>query len=139
MCGRVPGLLFVLTIWGCDHEPAPMCTQDADRDGFAAAAPAGCPLVEADAVDCDDGSMLIHPAAFERCGGVDEDCDGLVDNDDPDVVGAEFFWYADEDGDGSGDASRPRVACAGTPPAGFVALDGDCDDTDPEVDRKSVV
>lgn len=34
--------------------------------------------------DCDDGDPSVHPAADEDCGsGQDEDCDGLVDLEDP--------------------------------------------------------
>jgi Cys-rich repeat protein len=40
---------------------------DADGDGF----PAG--------VDCDDADPRVNPAAIETCDGVDEDCDGQVD------------------------------------------------------------
>ncbi|HHO50795.1 MAG TPA: hypothetical protein ENK18_07935 [Deltaproteobacteria bacterium] len=29
--------------------------------------------------DCDDGNGLIHPGAIEVCNGVDDDCDGTVD------------------------------------------------------------
>jgi hypothetical protein len=41
---------------------------DADGDGFGAD------------VDCDDVNASIFPGALEFCDGVDNDCDGLVDN-----------------------------------------------------------
>jgi MYXO-CTERM domain-containing protein len=56
---------------------------------------------------------------------VDQDCDGEIDE-----AGAEGErpWYADEDGDGYGDPGVSMIACAA--PAGYVADDTDCDDTD---------
>ncbi|MBI5488849.1 MAG: putative metal-binding motif-containing protein [Deltaproteobacteria bacterium] len=49
---------------------------DADGDGFGAAACGG--------EDCDDERGWVHPGAPESClGGVDEDCDGLTDCEEP--------------------------------------------------------
>ncbi len=101
---------------------------DADSDGYgdaavattACAAPSGS---VADATDCDDADGAIHPGATETCDGVDEDCDGVVD----DGV-ATTTWYADADSDGFGDAASTAAACA--VPAGYVAVDTDCDDGD---------
>ena len=45
------------------------------RPGFAAGAPGSC------GDDCDDTSPLAFPGAQEVCDGVDNDCDGIVDND----------------------------------------------------------
>ncbi len=36
--------------------------------------------------DCDDADPLRHPGARETCNGIDDDCDGLVDADDPDLL-----------------------------------------------------
>lgn len=93
-----------------DSEPAHL---DADSDGFAAD-------------DCDDDDPLVFPGADEHCDGVDEDCDGDADEDAIDAA----MWFADADGDGTGDDTTAMSACA--QPEGYVAVGGDCDDTDPD-------
>ncbi len=103
---------------------------DADGDGFgdatratsACAQPAGH---VADAGDCDDGDAAVNPDATELCDTIDNDCDGTVDEPDADDA---TTWYADDDGDGYGDASDSSVAC--DQPTGRVPDDSDCDDGD---------
>ena len=75
--------------------------------------------------DCDDTDVTINPDADEICDGVDNDCDGTVDNDD--AIDADT-WYADDDGDGFGDAGDTTDAC--DEPDGYTDNDDDCDDTD---------
>ena len=112
---------------------------DADGDGHgdATGTPAeACDPPEgyaAEADDCDDADRDVNPEAVEVCGdGVDQDCDGLVDADDPDAEPVD--WYADADGDGYPDPDGWLArACEG--PGGAVAAgaDWDCDDADPAV------
>ena len=71
--------------------------------------------------DCDDSDASIYPGATEECDGVDNDCDGAVDEGL-----ATSTWYQDGDDDGYGSADVVIEDCAH--PNGFVATDGDCDD-----------
>ncbi len=106
--------------------------RDADSDGWGdvlettsgvdCAAPVGYVPTPG---DCNDALADFHPGAAETCDGNDQDCDGLVDDGDPDVVGAQA-WYADVDADGFGDAGADQLACSAPP--GHVADDTDCDD-----------
>ena len=73
--------------------------------------------------DCDDTDPAVSPSAEERCDGIDNDCDGAVDDDATDATA----WTTDADGDGYG-AGTPTLACE--PPEGTVSQDGDCDDAD---------
>jgi hypothetical protein len=75
--------------------------------------------------DCDDTDAGVSPVATETCNGIDDDCDGDVDEDDASDAST---WYADADGDGYGDDATEVVQCDGT---GLVADGGDCDDDDP--------
>jgi Leucine-rich repeat (LRR) protein len=69
--------------------------------------------------------VSVSTTAVEVCNGIDDDCDGLVDE------GVQLTFYADADGDGYGDVNSTTLAC--TPPPGYVANNTDCDDTDPNV------
>ncbi|MBN2799765.1 MAG: hypothetical protein JXX28_11515 [Deltaproteobacteria bacterium] len=97
----------------CDRA-LPPDEADQDGDGFIACDD-----------DCDDADPSVHPGAPERCNGADDDCDGATDNDAVD----EAVFYPDADGDGRGVVYGVVQACSA--PAGFAALAGDCDDTNP--------
>jgi hypothetical protein len=105
---------------------------DADADGYGAAdevvdtcAPPLGYVASAD--DCDDASEAVYPGAIETCDDVDEDCDGIVDDDPVDPTD----WHLDADGDGFGSPDVVAVACDGGP--GTVASGDDCDDTSPDI------
>ena len=111
---------------------APTWYEDVDGDGFGddATAVLACgppPGFVATGGDCDDGLAAVNPAAVESCNDIDDDCDGLLDDIDPDVIDP-LPWFADDDGDGFGDASIGVLAC--DVPLGFVSNDTDCDDAD---------
>lgn len=80
--------------------------------------------------DCDDRASSVHPEAPELCDGVDNNCNGNVDDDEGSVVGAPD-WFTDLDGDGYGTASSLAANSQCVGPEGSSTLTGDCDDTDP--------
>lgn len=81
---------------------------DADGDGYASN------------VDCNDADAAINPGADEICDGIDNNCNGDIDE----AGGA--TWYADTDGDTYGDAGSTTISC--TTPDGYVADNTDCND-----------
>ena len=46
--------------------------------------------------DCDDGDPSVSPAAVEVCDGEDNDCDGLIDDQDDDLQ-ADLRWLGSAD------------------------------------------
>jgi len=100
--------------------------RDADGDSFgnandsvnACGQPAGFVLSSA---DCNDADAAINPAATEVCDGVDNNCDGAVDETGPAI------WYRDMDLDGFGNPNDTVNSCG--QPAGYVGNPNDCDDT----------
>jgi len=101
--------------------------EDADGYGNAATNQLACDVPAdgwvADDSDCDDADGTINPAATETCDGVDNDCDALVDEDDPSL---EDQWFMDLDGDGFGDPDTGSCSWR----EGDVQQAGDCDDDD---------
>ncbi|MCC7501443.1 MAG: hypothetical protein IT229_02870 [Flavobacteriales bacterium] len=85
---------------------------DADGDGL----PTGS--------DCDDANANVYAGAPEICDGLDNDCNGIVDD--------QLNLFADLDADGFGDPNAP-VPCSGV----GVSNSGDCDDNDPQVTTAS--
>jgi len=75
-----------------------------------------------DDTDCDDSDAAINPGATEICDGIDNDCDGNIDE------GVLNTYYADADGDTYGDILSSTTACSA--PIGYVANSNDCDDSD---------
>ena len=125
---------------GTPGEPNDDCCFDLDGDGFT-----DC------GGDCDDDDATIHPGAPELCDGVDNNCDGVLPDDEEDHDGDGYRGCA---GDCNGlDADvhpgAPETAdgldndCDGTVDEGTAWYDddgdgyaedgGDCDDGDPAI------
>lgn len=78
-------------------------------------------------LDCNDSNAAINPGAIEICDGIDNDCNGLVDELQI------YTYYKDNDGDGYGDIAFSLDTCLTSAPAGYVINKLDCDDNNPEV------
>lgn len=111
---------LLLLLSGC-FVPDPVVDRyvDWDDDGEQTTAFGG--------TDCNDDDPDIHSRAIEDCtDGIDNNCDGAIDDADNTVR-----WYADQDRDGFGDRDAPSTAC--TRPPGFVEDHTDCNDDDPDI------
>jgi MYXO-CTERM domain-containing protein len=81
-----------------------------------------------DNTDCNDNAFGINPGVDEYCDGHDDDCDGVIDEDDS--LDASTY-YADSDADGYGDASATTDSCS--QPSGYVSDNTDCNDSDSSI------
>ncbi len=114
----------------CNNGSTMTWYRDMDGDGYgdanntttASSQPTG---YVSDDTDCDDGSASVFPGNTEVCDGVDNDCDGQIDENVTNT------YYADNDGDGYGNAASSTQACA--TPSGYVSNSSDCDDNNANV------
>ncbi len=110
---------------------------DGDGDGFGLTSSAVTGSKPSDSTswvtmggDCNDASASINPDATEIAGNtVDEDCDGILDNEDGSTS---YSYYVDSDGDGYG-STTTVTSDSSTPASGQSTLNTDCDDTDSSV------
>jgi len=120
-----------------DEEGAVECQPyypDGDGDGFGIGLDSPClcgpesPYTALVNGDCNDSNASINPNATEICDGLDNDCDGVVDQEDTEGC---TNWYIDEDSDGLG---GDEFKCLCGPEHPYKAkVKGDCDDNDPKI------
>lgn len=75
--------------------------------------------------DCDDEDVSVFPGATELCDDLDNDCNGVSDDNMMPV-----YYYLDNDQDGFGSIDSLLIICDGTVPPGYEAQAGDCNDDD---------
>lgn len=108
--------------------------EDKDGDGARVVASVAyyCPGDRVEVEDCNDDDPNVGlPGEDDQpgCDGVDNDCDGEIDESGE--TEERSLYYTDADGDGVGLASDTVLACEGQ--EGVASTAGDCDDTDPDV------
>jgi predicted outer membrane repeat protein len=86
-----------------------------------------------DDTDCDDSNNNTNPGAQEWCNGVDNDCNGTIDDD---YANDANTYYIDADNDGYGNVGSFESACSA--PTGYVALGSDCDDSDAHTNPSAI-
>ena len=110
--------------------------QDADQDGY------GNPLITLNSctpiigytdnsLDCDDSVHEVNPGRMEICDGIDNNCDGVIDEGF-----ALMTFYEDLDGDGFGNDLEFIVSCF--QPEGYVSILGDCDDLNADINPDAI-
>lgn len=114
---RASGYSDTVSGWNIDDVSVWSGSYDVDGDGYDAE--------QAGGADCNDLDATIHPGATELCNGIDEDCNGLVDDGLPSVA-----MFPDLDSDGFGSLAGRVLACNPALYPGYVTDSTDCNDGD---------
>jgi len=121
---------------GLDNDCDGAADEFCDRDGDGWFAPE----------DCQDRDPRIHPGQPERCNAIDDNCDGLIDNDPIDIGGLCFggeFWRAANEPCRAGvtACSAGSIECRGevlpTPERCGDRIDNDCNGLADDIVRTS--
>ena len=106
---RFPGNVEVADGRGHDEDCDPRTHggKDNDGDGFESALSfnIGEDGTTFRGLDCDDNRTDVNPATSEVCDGIDNNCDGAIDE------GVKVEFFLDDDGDLFGDPKIRRMAC----------------------------
>ncbi len=132
--GDAPGSNEFQWAYGCEGR---LFYLDLDRDGYGRQSLgtrigcAGDPPPSGYAAedgDCDENNEMVNPGATEVCNRRDDDCNGEIDENAP-----ELMMWPDNDGDGyyASENGEPTIGCGDMP--GFASEKGDCNDSDPDV------
>ena len=109
------GFTLFLPFLGCSNKEVTTQEEtisvDADGDGFT------------EDVDCNDADIQVSPEAMELCDGIDNNCDGNIDEE------VTTTFYGDSDGDGFGNPIVTSSTCAVL--EGWSENASDCEDTNP--------
>ena len=110
-----------------DSVDAPLWYYDVDGDGYGSGfitmydCQQPTHYVDNNA-DCDDTRPTVFPGGVEYCNSLDNDCNGLIDDNPVNGV----YWYADYDNDDYGDPVQSIYQC--TQPFDHILNNTDCDD-----------
>jgi hypothetical protein len=104
--------------------------KDKDKDGYtdgttkvSCSKPSDEYVSSTTAGDCDDNDTNINPVRAEICDGLDNNCNGTIDD------GVLLVFYKDLDGDGYTDGAT-QVGCSASQGYVLSATSGDCNDSD---------
>jgi uncharacterized delta-60 repeat protein len=134
-CEQPDGYVSQAQTGDCDDNdkninPNTVWFKDKDKDGYtdgttkvSCAKPSDEYVSSATAGDCDDNDTNINPVRAEICDGLDNNCNGTIDD------GVLLVFYKDLDGDGYTDGAT-QVGCSASQGYVLSATSGDCNDSD---------